>query len=176
MRIAKLQQEFALDCQYRPFPLHPETPDEGVTLDELFGGRMNVAAALARMQQVAATLGLPFGDRSRTFNSRKAQELGLWVAHQGAFAVWLDEVYRAYFVEGVNLGQTADLLKIVARTGLDSHEAAQGLEEQRHAAELDQLWQQALTEGIRAVPTLRCEGRELVGFQDLTACRQLIRG
>lgn len=176
MRIAELQQEFEFVCQYRPFPLHPETPDEGVTLDELFGGRMDVSAVMARMQQVAATLGLPFGDRRRTFNSRKAQELGLWVARQGAFTLWLNEVYRAYFVEGVNLGQTSELLKIVARTGLDSHEAAQVLEQQRHAAELDHLWQNALTEGIRAVPTLRYAGRELVGFQDLAACRQLICG
>lgn len=176
MRIAELQQEFDLDCRYCPFPLHPETPDQGLTLDELFGGRVDVAAVMARLNQVAGSLGLPLGQRRRTFNSRKAQELGLWVEGQGAFPRWLQNVYHAYFVEGVNLGQTSELIKIVARSGLDPHEATQVLEQQRYAAELDRIWQQALTAGIRAVPTLRCEGRELVGFHDLAACRQLIRG
>jgi predicted DsbA family dithiol-disulfide isomerase len=176
VRIAELQQEFDLDCQYRPFPLHPETPDAGLTLDELFGGRIDVAAAMARLHQVAGSLGLPLGERTRTYNSRKAQELGLWAESQGAYARWIDSVYRAYFVDGVNLAQTAELLKIVAGCNLNTAEAARVLEERRYAAELDRLWQQALNQGIRAVPTLRCAGRELVGFQSLEACRQLLTG
>ena len=176
MRIGQLQQEFELDCRYRPFPLHPETPIEGMSLEQLFEGRLDIPAVMEQLSQVAGSLGLPFGRRSHTYNSRNAQELGLWVTQQGKFSVYLDAVYRAYFVDGINIAKPEELLKIITTIGLDTKEAQQVLQERRCAAALDRDLDQAIATGIRAVPTLRCEGRELVGFQPLEACRQLIRG
>jgi len=176
VRTDQLRAEFQLDCQYRVFPLHPETPDAGMSLQELFGDRMDIPAAMAHLSQVAASLGLPFGARTHTYNSRKAQELGLWVAEQGQFEAYLKAIYHAYFVAGSNIAQPEELLKIVTGLGLDRVQAQQLLAEQSYAAALDKELAAAINSGIRAVPTLRCEGRELVGFQTLEACRQLITG
>ncbi len=147
-----------------------------MSLKELFGDRMDIPAALARLSQVAASLDLPFGARSHTYNSRNAQELGLWVAEQGKFEAYLKAIYHAYFVDGVNIARPEELIKIVRTLGLDGTRAQQALEEHSFAASLDKELDAALSSGIRAVPTLRCEGRELVGFQTLEACRQLITG
>lgn len=176
MRIDQLQREFELDCQYHPFPLHPDTPQGGMSLDELFGGRLDIPAAMTQLLQVAGSLELPFGERSHTYNSRNAQELGLWVAERGQFKNYEDAVYRAYFVDGVNISQSYELLKIIGSIGLDTAEASQALAEQSYAAAVDGEWDRAVSSGIRAVPSLRCEGRELVGFQSIEACRELIRG
>lgn len=176
MRIDQLQQEFELECRYHPFPLHPETPPEGVSLEQLFGGRLDIPAALAQLAQVADSLGLPFGSRSHTYNSRNAQELGLWAAQQGRFKPYLDAVYHAYFVEGLNIAREEELLRISAAAGLDAIAARPILQQRSYAAALDHAWQQARAAGIGAVPTLRCGGRELVGFQTLEACRQLVTG
>jgi len=147
-----------------------------MSLEQLFGGRLDVPAALDQLTQVAETLNLPFGRRSHTYNSRNAQELGLWVNQQGAFTTYLDAIYRAYFVEGINIAQPEELLRIIRTLDLDLDEAQKTLQEHRQATAVDQEWALAVSAGIRAVPTLICEGRELVGFQSLEACRQLING
>ena len=49
----KLRQAFAIDIAYRHFPLHPDTPNEGLTLEELFAGRnIDIPAAQARMSRL----------------------------------------------------------------------------------------------------------------------------
>jgi hypothetical protein len=59
--------------------LHPETPEEGLLLEDLFAGRaIDIPQMIRRMKAVALEEGLPFGDRKKTFNSRRAQELAKW--------------------------------------------------------------------------------------------------
>jgi predicted DsbA family dithiol-disulfide isomerase len=56
-----------------------------------------------RLRQVAAAEGVPLAERSRTCNSRRAQELGKWAEEQGRGEVYHRAVYHAYFVEGRNI-------------------------------------------------------------------------
>jgi predicted DsbA family dithiol-disulfide isomerase len=80
---------------------------EGRTLEELFAGRpINIEEMLARMRNIAGELGLPFGDRQKTYNSRLAQELGKWAESQGKGDEFHDAAFRAYFAEGLNIGDT----------------------------------------------------------------------
>ncbi len=149
---------------------------EGMSLEQLFERRLDIPAVMEQLSQVADSLSLPFGRRSHTYNSRNAQELGLWVTQQGKFDPYRDAVYRAYFVDGINIARPEELLQIITALGLDTDEAQRVLQEKSCAAVLDHDLDLAIAAGIRAVPTLRYEGRELVGFQSLEACRQLITG
>ena len=79
MCIEKLKVAFTLDVRFVHFPLHPETPDEGRRLEDLFRGRgVDVAASQARLKRLAESEGLAYGDRTMTYNSRLAHELGAW--------------------------------------------------------------------------------------------------
>ena len=83
-RVEKLKTAFDIDIQWTAFPLHPETPKEGMTLEELFAGRpINIKQVMDHLSSVAAELGLPFGKREKTFNSRIAQELGKLAEKKG---------------------------------------------------------------------------------------------
>ena len=54
-----------------------------MTLEELFAGRpIDIKKAMARLKQVADELGLPFGERERSYNSRGAHELAKWAASE----------------------------------------------------------------------------------------------
>ena len=77
MRTDKLREEFDLNIRWSVFPLHPETPEDGGDLHDLFAGRMDVDAVLRHLYQLAEELGLPIGKRTNTYNSRRAQELGI---------------------------------------------------------------------------------------------------
>ena len=77
MRIEKLRQNFDVEIRAVHFPLHPETPEAGQSLDELFAGRgIDIEAMYQRMKGMMDAEGLPYSRRSHTYNSRLAQELG----------------------------------------------------------------------------------------------------
>jgi len=80
-------------------PLHPEIPEEGMTLQELFKGRIDLESVKARLMRVAREEGLPFGPRDMTYSSRLAQELGKWAESEGRGKAYHDAVFRAYFAE-----------------------------------------------------------------------------
>jgi predicted DsbA family dithiol-disulfide isomerase len=143
-------------------------------LSDLFAGRLDVVAALAQLRWVAAETGLPLGDRTRTFNSRRAQELGKWAEEQGRGDAFRAAVYRAYFADGRNIARTDELKIIAESTGLPGEEAMRVLAEGRFAAAVDADWQRAGTLGVTAVPTHLYGSRTLVGFQSYEALRRLV--
>jgi predicted DsbA family dithiol-disulfide isomerase len=155
-----------MDIRWVAFPLHPETPEEGMTLEALFSGRpVDIQAMMNRLKAVADQEGLPLGDRLKTYNSRLAQELGHWAESLGRGRAFHEAAFRAYFADGMNLGKIPVLVKIAASVGLDS-EAARGVLETRAFREsVDADWQYSRSEGIRAVPSFKIGKAVLVGAQ-----------
>ena len=165
MRTDRLQQEYGIQLRWRCFPLHPETPPEGRELAEIFAGREAMIRDMqARLLQVAVAEGLPLTERSRTYNSRLAQELGKWAEEQGRGDQFRHAVYRAYFVEGANIAQAEELVRIAAAAGLPADEARTVLTERSCAAAVDADWQRAIDLRITAVPTHLYGGKRLTGF------------
>ena len=118
------------------------------------------------LKRNARALGLPFGDRTMTYNSRLAQELGLWAQEKGYGTRFHDTAFRAYFVDGENLARQDVLLAIAEKAGLDRAEAERVLTSRSHAEKVDRDWEQAKTLGITAVPTFVIDGDMLVGAQE----------
>jgi len=174
VRIEKLRQEIALDIRWSVFPLHPDTPEDGIRLDDLFAGQMDIPAMLARLKDVADELKLPFGARSQTFNSRRAQELGKWAEEMGQGDEFHAAAYRAYFVDGLNIALPEELAKVAATIDLDPEIAIQVLADGRYAAAVNADWHRAADLNVTAVPTVICGDRQLVGFQPYDAFRRLI--
>ena len=174
MRTDRLREEFGVEFHWSVFPLHPETPDEGQELTDLFAGRYDIEAMMQRCRQVAGELNLPFGDRTRTYNSRRAQELGKWAEAQDAGEAFHMAVYKAYFVDGLNIATPDILAGIVESVGLGPDEALQVIDKGSYAAHVDGDWQRAAELGVTAVPTSIYRKQALVGFQAYASYRQLI--
>ena len=152
--------------QWRVFPLHPDTPEEGMELSEMFAGRESMIEAMqARLVKAAAAEGLPLVLRSRTCNSRRAQELGKWAESQGVGYQFHRSVYHSYFVEGVNIGLIDDLVDIAASVGLSKDEARTILKTRSFAAAVTADWQRSIDLRITAVPTHIYGAKILTGFR-----------
>lgn len=165
MRTDRLQQEYGVELNWTVFPLHPETPVAGMELSELFAGReADIEAMQARLVRVAAAEGLPLAMRTRTCNSRSAQELGKWAESRGAGDLFRRAVYRTYFVDGSNIALIDELLRIAGSVGLPQDEARAVLSERSFASAVDADWQRAREMRITAVPTHLCDGKRLTGF------------
>ena len=165
MRTDRLHQEHGVELCWSVFPLHPETPEEGMELSQLFAGReAQIKSMQARLQQVALIEGLPLAERTRTYNSRLAQELGKWAETLGKGDRFRKAIYQAYFVNGVNIAKVDELVRIAESVGLPGHEARVVLTTGSFAAAVDADWQRARELGVTAVPTHICQGKWLEGF------------
>ena len=148
------------------FPLHPETPEEGRSLEDLFRGRLvDIPLLKAQMKQVAQEAGLPFGDRKMTFNSRLAQELGKWAEQEGKGDVYHSSVFRTYFADGKNIARISVLLELIESIGLPSQGASDILKNREFRTAVDADWSRSQRMGITAVPTIVLNGQHLVGAQ-----------
>ncbi len=175
MGVERLQQELGLAVRWVPFPLHPETPPEGRSLDDLFAGTgVDLDGMLERMHATAHGLGLPVGDRRHTYNSRLAQELAEWAEHRGQGEAFRSGVYRAYFADGANLAESEVLTGIAQAAGLPADEARQILAGRTYSAAVDAHWQRATTLGVRAVPAHRFRGAIAVGYHPYPELRRFL--
>lgn len=144
--------------------MHPETPTEGKSLAELFAGR-DISEVKKRLQDLMAEAGLPYGNRTHTYNSRLAQELGKWADTQAGGEVIHDLLYRAYFVDNVNIGDLEELFKVAEAAGLNQELARQVLEERLFKPEVDADWQRSRAIGVTGVPTFYANDLVVVGCQ-----------
>jgi predicted DsbA family dithiol-disulfide isomerase len=150
-----LRKNYEIDIRWTAFPLHPNTPEEGLTLEKLFAGRgrfIDIGEVMAGLKKVADEEGLPFGDRDMTYNSRLAQELGKWAESEGRGETFHDAMFRAYFVEGRNIGKIQELVDVARSVELSGKEAM----------------------GVTAVPTFLLDQRFVVGAQPYEVLEELL--
>jgi predicted DsbA family dithiol-disulfide isomerase len=173
----RLRNAYQIDFRYTLFPLHPETPEEGITLEKLFAGRaFDIAASQARLAKLMAEEGLPYNNtRSMTYNSRSAQELAKWAETKSSGNAIHNALYRAYFVDGLNIALIENLLQVVRTLGLPEDEAREAISTRRFRDAVDQDWQRCRELGITAVPTFIVGKQELVGAQPYEELEQLVR-
>jgi predicted DsbA family dithiol-disulfide isomerase len=170
-----LRKNYEIDIRWTAFPLHPNTPEEGLTLEKLFAGRsVNLGEVMARLKKVADKEGLPFGERHMTYNSRLAQELGKWAESEGIGDPFHNAVFRAYFVEGRNIAEMKELVDVARSVGLSGEEAREVLETRGFKADVDSDWSRATGMGVTAVPTFLLDKRFVVGAQPYEVLEQLL--
>jgi len=159
------------------FPLHPETPVEGGrSLADLFAGRnLDLKSVHAQMKARMDAEGLPYGERTHTYNSRLAQELGKWADTQPGGEALHDALFRAYFVEARDISQPSVLLQIAERVGLPVDEARRVLQDRTFKATVDADWALSRRYGVTGVPTFVAGRRGVVGAQPYEMLEQLVR-
>jgi predicted DsbA family dithiol-disulfide isomerase len=174
-RVKKLKQNYDITVRLVHFPLHPETPAEGRTLVELFGsGPEDIQAKNTRMKGLMEAEGLPYSERSHTYNSRLAQEIGTWAETQSGGNAIHDKFFQAYFVDCRNLGDVEVIVDVVKSAGLDEREARAVLAERRFKDAVDADWAKSRSYGVTGVPTFVSNGQGLVGAQPYEALQQLM--
>ena len=175
MRTDRLQKEYGVELLLRVFPLHPETPETGMELSELFAGHeVMIAEMQTRLARVAVAEGLPLTPRSRTYNSRRAQELGKWAESRGKGDTFHRTVYQAYVVDGVNIALIDELTALAESVGLPADEARRVLMTGSFAPAVDADWHRSRELRITAVPTHLCGGKRLAGFSSYDDFLRLI--
>ncbi len=176
MRIEKLKAEHNVKVEWVHFPLHPETPPEGRSLADLFAGRkVDRKAMHAQMKARMDAEGLPYGERTMTYNSRLAQELGKWADTQPGGEAIHDALFRAYFVDARDISKPEVLLDIAQHVGLSVDGAREVLEKRTFKDAVDADWTLSRQYRITGVPTFVVGRHGVVGAQPYEALEQLVK-
>ena len=122
-----------------------------------------------------AAEGQPYGERTMTYNSRLAQELGKWADTQPGGEAIHDALFRAYFVEARDISRPAVLLDVAERVGLSVDAAREVLERRTFKDAVDADWELSREYGITGVPTFVAGRYGVVGAQPYEALEALVR-
>jgi predicted DsbA family dithiol-disulfide isomerase len=183
--IAELGLEYRVEVRWHPFELNPDLPQEGVARREYRQRKFGSWERSQELDRQVAQAGLADGIRfahdriERTPNTFAAHRL-LWLAgRHGVQDAVAEQLFRGYFEEGVDIGQSEQLYRIGADAGLEAADLDAVLHGDAGAAEVraeEDTFRQA---GISGVPFFILNGElALSGAQPpelfLQAFRQLI--
>lgn len=176
MRIERLRKAYGLRVKWVHFPLHPDTPAAGRSLEELFAGRgYDIEKRQAEMRARMQAEGLPYGKRTMTYNSRLAQELAAWADAQPGGEAIHDALFRAYFVDARNIGDPDVLVEVAAAAGLPADKAREVIDKRTHRAAVDADWEKSHRYGVTGVPTFVIGNRGVVGAQPYEVLEELVK-
>ena len=126
------------------------------------------------LKQVASKLGLPLGERKKTYNSRLAQELGKFAEWKGKGDEFHKAMFRAYFVDGQNIGKTSILVKLAESIHLNGKDAQKIIQDRTYKDAVDLDWKRSYELGVTAVPTFLFNNQQLVGAQNFETLEKLL--
>lgn len=147
-----------VEITFGPYQLDPSAPlDEARPVFEAyaakFGGPERAAAILERVTEAARSAGLEMNmDIAKRANTRLAHRLLLATDIHTALPL-LDALYRAYFVEGRNIGEHATLRELATLVGIESSIVDDVLEGDLMNDRFDADLRTAHDQGVTAVPT-----------------------
>ena len=149
---------------------------EGRSLESLFAGRgVDVDAMYTRMKGLMDEEGLPYGQRTHTYNSRLAQEVGKWADTQPGGDAIHDALYKAYFVQARNIGEEQVLVDVATSVGLSAQTVTEVIRQRTFESAVDEDWAKSRAYGVTGVPTFVAAMQGVVGAQPYAALEQLVR-
>ncbi len=180
--VAELDDEIDVDIVFRPYQLDPTaSPGKaGPVLDayaKKFGGPERAQQIIDHVTAVAADSGIEFRmDRALRANTLLAHRL-LWLAEATGHQVAMKErLLRAYFIDGLDIGDPDVLATCAVEVGLDRDRVRAFLESDDGVAEVREALRSATELEITAVPTFVFDGKWMVpGAQDPDTFVQVLR-
>ena len=85
-----------------------------------------------------------------------------------------DALFRAYFVDCVNIGKREALLEVAERIGMARDRADEVLTDRVYKDAVDADWQRCNELGVSAVPTYLSEGLGIVGAEPYQQLEKLV--
>lgn len=158
-QLRRLTEELELRVAPRPFEVR--RPPAGL-IDARDPGWSRYQV---RMEEAAREIGVELRRPRLVPWSRKAHELAFLAREENRFAAVHEALFRAHFVEGLDLGRVDVLVELAAGAGLDRTAVKATLDVDRYAEDLDEERARAERLGVRGVPTLLDRDRRLEGFR-----------
>jgi predicted DsbA family dithiol-disulfide isomerase len=147
-----------LHVTWRPFQLNPTMSLEGMDRATYLKAKFGSLEAFGRMEEQLLAAGVDerisfaFEKIQRTPNTFSAHRLVWYAAQQGKQDDVVETLFRAYFLEGKNIGDVMTLAHIAGEAGLDGTEVETFLASEQGVVEVKDEEAVGRRLGIRGVP------------------------
>jgi predicted DsbA family dithiol-disulfide isomerase len=163
-----LRPEMIAEVTWRPFQLNPDMPASGMERQAYLTMKFGSAAQADRLYRnvaaAGATVDIPFdfGRIRRTPNTRKAHALIRQALTAGVGDAAVERLFRAYFLEGRDIGGRATLLDLADDAGLERSATERALDDPAIEERVVAEDRNARRLGINAVPCFIFDGQYAV--------------
>jgi predicted DsbA family dithiol-disulfide isomerase len=161
--LAEEPQPVAL--RWRPYQLDPTIPPGGLDraeyMERKFGKNGRLQTVHDNLTRLGAEFGIPFAfDRiKRSPSTLDAHRLIRWASSAGAQGTIVDRLFKAYFVEGRDIGDRGVLTEIAGECGLDADLVETLLADGADVDLVREEIEQAQAMGVSGVPFFIFAGR-----------------
>jgi predicted DsbA family dithiol-disulfide isomerase len=163
--VRKLEKEFDLTVDWRPFYLFFDTPPEGRDLPDYIL-RARAAGSEERLKHLAESYGLPFVSTPRIYNTRLAHEATEYAREHAKAGEFHDLLFHKVYGEGRDVSRWSVLGEAARQAGLDAEDMQRMVEAGAYAAQVEDQVRQAYQIGVTGVPTYVIDNRHaIVGAQ-----------
>lgn len=177
----------AHEIHWHPFELNPGMPAEGQNLGEHLVEKYGTTPAQSEESRAAITaagaaLGFSFrfADDMRMHNTFNAHQLLHWASQHGRMHDLKQALFAAHFTNRRTLSDITVLADVASEVGLERAEALAVLEDQRFAADVRSAENAWVSQGIRSVPAIVFNGRQLAsgaqGVENYTRMLEQLAG
>jgi predicted DsbA family dithiol-disulfide isomerase len=150
---------------WHPFQLNPGMPPQGMDRNEYrlrkFGDPERCRGLDAQLTEVGKSVGIDFrfdlqSTIPNTFDSHRV----IWLAGRlGVQDAVMEAFFRAYFCEGVNFSERAQLVKVAVAAGLEDARVERLLGSEEGTAQVQAEEQEVKDFGVSAVPLFIIQDR-----------------
>ncbi len=176
---ARPDHPFAIEWQ--PFQLNPDMPREGMDrrayLEAKFGGQKGAVQAYLPVEDEARNAGLVinFETIKRTPNTLDAHRLIHWSGLEHHQTLVVARLFRAYFIEGRDIGSHEVLADIAGEAGMSRDMVLRLLSTDADASDIMARDKDARKKGVQAVPTFVIAGQHVLsGAQPTSLWQQIL--
>jgi predicted DsbA family dithiol-disulfide isomerase len=172
-RALALRPDFMATLSWRAFQLNPDMPSEGISRDVYLSAKFGNSRMRERLYANVCAAGRGVGIEfaleriRRTPNTLRAHRLIRLAADEGCGDPMIEALFRAYFVNGLDIGDIEILAASAAQAGFDHAGVRRYLLSEAGSREVLAEEQRARQLGIHAVPYFVLErGYAISGAQE----------
>lgn len=169
---ALAQTDLPVVVRWRPYQLDPTIPPDGKSRHEYmqakFGSPERIRQFHERLQEAGEAEGIRFAfDRIAVSpNTLNAHRVIRWAGESGVQDAVVEALFRAYFVEGSDIGRADVLAGIAEAAGMTGTHVEARLASDLDREEVSREVESARSAGVSGVPTFILAGRyAVVGAQ-----------
>jgi len=167
-RALAMRPDVPVEVLWRPYQLDPTIPREGVDrrayLKAKFGDSPRTAAMGDAIRNEGAGEGIDFAfDRiAKSPNTLDSHRLIRWAGGAGVQDAMVERLFKAYFVEGRDIGDAAVLTELAGEAGMDTALVADLLAKGADLASVEREAGMASQMGISGVPTFIFDSKFMI--------------
>jgi predicted DsbA family dithiol-disulfide isomerase len=170
-----LKKEYAIEDTWVSYELHPETPLAGMLLSERFKGH-DLSSFYEQLRARGKEAGVVFSNLKLLPNSRLALLASEFARDQGMYHSFHENMFQAYFTEGLDIGNPDVIVAVAAKSGLDEKETRSAILDGRYVSRLDEARKEGQLLGLTGIPLFIVENKyKIVGAQPIEVFRNLLK-